>query len=147
MNSLLEVYDRTKVTIFFITHDLEEAIFLGDRVVIMTTRPAQVKKVVEVGIPRPRDFHNLVFGAISFACEETKGACTKRQLRRLRLASGNSHNVTSTPFERSDLEIRDVCHDELSLNFTCIGHSRCSIEIADNYGFTHGNCFPTHRRG
>ena len=35
--ALLEVYDRTKVTIFFITHDLEEAIFLGDRVAIMTT--------------------------------------------------------------------------------------------------------------
>ena len=42
--SLLEVYDRTKVTIFFITHDLEEAIFLGDRVVVMTTRPAKTKR-------------------------------------------------------------------------------------------------------
>ena len=46
--SLLEVYDRTKVTIFFITHDLEEAIFLGDRVIVMTTRPARTKKIVDV---------------------------------------------------------------------------------------------------
>lgn len=54
--SLLETYDRTGVTIFFITHDLEEAIFLGDRVVVMSTRPARVKTIVDVAIPRPRDF-------------------------------------------------------------------------------------------
>lgn len=53
--ALLEMYDRTRVTIFFITHDLEEAIFLGDRVVVMSTRPARVKTVVDVRIPRPRD--------------------------------------------------------------------------------------------
>ena len=54
--SLLETYDRTKVTIFFITHDLEEAIFLGDKVHVVTTRPCQLKKTVEVNIPRPRSF-------------------------------------------------------------------------------------------
>ena len=57
--SLLEMYDRTKVTIFFITHDLEEAIFLGDRVVVMTTRPARTKIILDVDIPRPRDYHVL----------------------------------------------------------------------------------------
>ena len=54
--SLLETYDRTGVTIFFITHDLEEAIFLGDKVHVVTTRPCQLKKTVEVRIPRPRSF-------------------------------------------------------------------------------------------
>ena len=54
--SLLETYDRTKVTIFFITHDLEEAIFLGDKAHVVTTRPCQLKKTVEVNIPRPRSF-------------------------------------------------------------------------------------------
>ena len=53
---LLQVYDRTKKTIFFITHDLEEAMFLGSRVVIMTTRPCQVKQNIEIDLPRPRDF-------------------------------------------------------------------------------------------
>lgn len=57
--SLLEVFDRTKVTIFFITHDLEEAIFLGDRVYVVTTRPCKLKKVVDVTIPRPRSFETL----------------------------------------------------------------------------------------
>ncbi len=54
--SLLETYDRTGVTIFFITHDLEEAIFLGDKVHVVTTRPCKLKKTVEVNIPRPRSF-------------------------------------------------------------------------------------------
>ena len=42
--ALLETYDRTGVTISFITHDLEEAIFLGHRVVAMTSRPCRPKR-------------------------------------------------------------------------------------------------------
>jgi NitT/TauT family transport system ATP-binding protein len=56
---LLDVYDKSKKTIFFITHDLEEAIFLGSKVYIMTTRPAKIKTVLDVDIPRPRDFRVL----------------------------------------------------------------------------------------
>ncbi len=56
---LLDVYDSSNKTVFFITHDLEEAIFLGTRVIVVTTRPAQVKKIVNVEIPRPRDFRVL----------------------------------------------------------------------------------------
>ncbi|WP_243439841.1 ABC transporter ATP-binding protein [Fundidesulfovibrio soli] len=56
---LLDVYDKSKKTVFFITHDLEEAIFLGSKVYIMTTRPAQIKTVLNVDIPRPRDFRAL----------------------------------------------------------------------------------------
>jgi NitT/TauT family transport system ATP-binding protein len=56
---LLDVYDRSKTTVFFITHDLEEAIFLGTKVYIMTTRPAPIKKVLDVDIPRPRDYRVL----------------------------------------------------------------------------------------
>jgi NitT/TauT family transport system ATP-binding protein len=72
--SLLEVYDRTKVTIFFITHDLEEAIFLGDKVVVMTTRPATLKKTVNVTIPRPRDYQTLTTEEFRVLVEETKDA-------------------------------------------------------------------------
>ena len=56
---LLDVYDKSKKTIFFITHDLEEAIFLGSQVYIMTTRPAKIKTILDVDIPRPRDFRVL----------------------------------------------------------------------------------------
>jgi len=56
---LLEVYDRIPKTVFFITHDLEEAIFLADIVVVMSTRPGTVKRVVKTALPRPRD-HTLL---------------------------------------------------------------------------------------
>ncbi|MBF0527823.1 MAG: ABC transporter ATP-binding protein [Deltaproteobacteria bacterium] len=56
---LLDVYDKSRKTVYFITHDLEEAIFLGGKVYIMTTRPAKIKKILDVDIPRPRDFRVL----------------------------------------------------------------------------------------
>ena len=62
---LLEVYEITKKTIFFITHDLEEAVFLADRVLIMTTRPGTIKAEIKVDIPRPRNFK--VLGTEHFA--------------------------------------------------------------------------------
>lgn len=59
---LLELFDFSPKTIFFITHDLEEAIFLADRVAVMTTRPGTIKKIVAVDIPRPRDYRVLTSG-------------------------------------------------------------------------------------
>ncbi|KUO69394.1 MAG: ABC transporter [Alphaproteobacteria bacterium BRH_c36] len=53
---LLRVLDKMRKSVLFITHDLEEALFLGDRVVVMTTRPAQVKKTIMVDFPRPRTY-------------------------------------------------------------------------------------------
>jgi NitT/TauT family transport system ATP-binding protein len=53
---LLKLYDSTRKTIFFITHDLDEAIFLADRVVVSTTRPARVKQVLTIDLPRPRTY-------------------------------------------------------------------------------------------
>ena len=57
--ALLEIYYKNKVTIFFITHDLEEAIFLGHRLVIMTSRPCKPKLMLDVDIPHPRDYSVL----------------------------------------------------------------------------------------
>jgi len=79
--SLLEVYDRTKVTIFFITHDLEEAIFLGDRVVVMTTRPAKTKKIVDVNIPRPRDYKTLSSEEFRLLVGEAKDAVHEEAIK------------------------------------------------------------------
>lgn len=57
--ALLEIYYKNNVTIFFITHDLEEAIFLGHRLVIMTSRPCRPKLILDVDIPHPRDYSVL----------------------------------------------------------------------------------------
>jgi NitT/TauT family transport system ATP-binding protein len=51
---LLRLYDKLPQTVFFITHDLIEALFLGDTVAVMTTRPGRVKKIINVNLPRPR---------------------------------------------------------------------------------------------
>ncbi len=52
---LLKIQDQTQKTIIFITHSVDESIFLADRVVVLTARPASVKAVFEVDLPRPRD--------------------------------------------------------------------------------------------
>ncbi len=52
---LLDVWERHRRTILFITHDVDEAIFLGDRVLVMTARPGRVKLERRIDLPRPRD--------------------------------------------------------------------------------------------
>jgi NitT/TauT family transport system ATP-binding protein len=52
---LTRLWDRTGKTVVFVTHDIEEAVYLGDRVVVLTARPARVKEEVEIKLPRPRD--------------------------------------------------------------------------------------------
>lgn len=72
--ALLEIYYKTQVTIFFITHDLEEAIFLGHRVAIMTTRPCKPKKILDVDIPHPRDYSVLTSPRFRELMDETMEA-------------------------------------------------------------------------
>ena len=79
--ALLEMYDRTKVTLFFITHDLEEAIFLGDRVAVMTTRPCKVKKILEVNIPRPRNYQLLASEEFRLLIDEANAAVHEEALK------------------------------------------------------------------
>lgn len=63
-DELLAIRERAKITTVLVTHDVEEAIFLADRVVVMEPRPGRIKRVVEVALPHPRqrssfDFHQL----------------------------------------------------------------------------------------
>jgi NitT/TauT family transport system ATP-binding protein len=53
--SLLEIWEKTRQTLIFVTHDLMEAITLADRVIIMSARPGRVKESYAIHIPRPRD--------------------------------------------------------------------------------------------
>jgi len=57
---LLKLYQKTGLTMFFITSEIDEALFLADRILVMTQLPGTIKTVVEVDLPRPREFHVTV---------------------------------------------------------------------------------------
>jgi len=61
---LLQVWSAERRTAIFITHNIEEAILLGDRVVAMTARPGRIKEIVPIALPRPRDVTSTEFNAI-----------------------------------------------------------------------------------
>ena len=52
---LVRIWQLTKMTIIFVTHNLQEALYLGDRVLCMTRRPGRIKSDIAIGLPRPRD--------------------------------------------------------------------------------------------
>jgi NitT/TauT family transport system ATP-binding protein len=52
---VLSVRHEYGVTVLFVTHDIDESVYMGDRVVILTPRPSRVQEVLEVDLPRPRD--------------------------------------------------------------------------------------------
>jgi ABC-type nitrate/sulfonate/bicarbonate transport system ATPase subunit len=52
---LLRIWQAEKKTILFVTHDIEESVQLADRIVVMTARPARIRRIVDVELPHPRD--------------------------------------------------------------------------------------------
>jgi NitT/TauT family transport system ATP-binding protein len=52
---LLRIWQAERKTILFVTHDIEESVQLADRVVVMSARPARIRRVVDIDIPHPRD--------------------------------------------------------------------------------------------
>jgi len=72
---LTGIWERHRLTVLFITHDVEEAVYLSDRVAVMTNRPGRIKTIVAIDLPRPRYYdmvsspefqhlHRTVLGAI-----------------------------------------------------------------------------------
>ena len=52
---LQRIWQAESITAILVTHDVEEAVYLGDRVVVMQPRPGRIKRIVDVNLPRPRD--------------------------------------------------------------------------------------------
>ena len=51
---LLRIWEKTGKTVIFVTHNIGEAVFLSDRIFVMTPRPGRLEGIVEVDLPRPR---------------------------------------------------------------------------------------------
>lgn len=52
---MLKIWESTKKTLIFVTHSVDEAVFMADRVAVLTSRPSTLKTIFEIDIPRPRD--------------------------------------------------------------------------------------------
>ena len=53
-NELLDIWERDRKTVLFVTHSVEEAVFLSDRVVVLTKSPGRIKETITIDLPRPR---------------------------------------------------------------------------------------------
>jgi NitT/TauT family transport system ATP-binding protein len=63
-DELLDIWQRTKLTVLFVTHSIEEAIFLADRVVVMEPGPGRIASEHRIALPRPRDVSSPEFNAV-----------------------------------------------------------------------------------
>ena len=52
---ILQVRDRYEMTILFVTHDIDESVYLSDRIVVLSPSPTEVREILDVGLPQPRD--------------------------------------------------------------------------------------------
>jgi NitT/TauT family transport system ATP-binding protein len=77
-DELLRIWAEYRKTILFVTHGIEESIYLADRVVVMTYRPGTVKRIVPVALPRPRDPASAEFNALK---REISALVMEEQLR------------------------------------------------------------------
>lgn len=81
---LLALWHELHMTVVFVTHDVDEAVFLSDRVIVLTPRPARIKREIAVRLPRPRtpevltspEFTQLKRETLSLLLEETRSVLT-----------------------------------------------------------------------
>jgi NitT/TauT family transport system ATP-binding protein len=62
-NDLLNIWERDRKTVLFVTHSVEEAVFLSDKVVMMTRSPGRIRQVIDIELPRPRRRTELLLDA------------------------------------------------------------------------------------
>lgn len=70
---LIKIWQREKITVVFVTHDVEEAVYLGSRVVVMGSRPSTIKGVLEIPLPHPRQRTAAEFGKLREAALDLLG--------------------------------------------------------------------------
>ena len=60
-NEILKIWEKEKQTMILVTHDIEESIYLGDRVVVFSSRPGKIKRIIDVPLERPRERNSIEF--------------------------------------------------------------------------------------
>jgi NitT/TauT family transport system ATP-binding protein len=61
---LIRIWQQTRKTIVFVTHNIEEAVLLGDRIAVMTPRPGRIREIIDVDVPKPRDVNSPEFNRV-----------------------------------------------------------------------------------
>ena len=63
-HELLQIWARTRVTVVFVTHSVEEAVLLADRILVMSAGPGRIESDIPIDLPRPRDVSSPEFNAV-----------------------------------------------------------------------------------
>jgi ABC-type nitrate/sulfonate/bicarbonate transport system ATPase subunit len=86
---LLRVWEEAAKTVLFVTHDIEEALFLGDRVFVMTARPGRIREEIHVPLPRPRTVDMLTSEVFVGVKRRVMGLIREEALRMLDARRGD----------------------------------------------------------
>jgi NitT/TauT family transport system ATP-binding protein len=78
MIELQRIWSSTACSILFITHSIPEAVFLSDRIVVLTERPGRVLREVDVDLPRPRSIETMASSPFGHLCTELRSMFKKR---------------------------------------------------------------------
>ena len=78
---LTNIWQRLGISVLFVTHDIDEAIFLSDRVYVMTARPGRIKAEVPITLPRPREVDGMMTADFLALRAELAGLIREESLR------------------------------------------------------------------
>jgi NitT/TauT family transport system ATP-binding protein len=90
---LLRLWDGSHKTVVYITHSLDEAILLGDRVIVMTNRPGKIKTVVDVELTRPRNVIDMQSNEAFFEIRSRIWTALREEVLSLRQREISSDDV------------------------------------------------------
>ncbi|OYT62843.1 nitrate ABC transporter ATP-binding protein [Methanosarcinales archaeon ex4484_138] len=76
---LLKIWSKDKKTVLFVTHSVDEAVYLADRVIIFSKRPGRIRKTIEIKLPRPRDRTSMEVNKVRSKVLRALGAEQKTQ--------------------------------------------------------------------
>jgi NitT/TauT family transport system ATP-binding protein len=93
-DDLLRLWEGTHKTVVYITHSLDEAIVLGDRVMVMTNRPGKIKSLVDIDLPRPRNVLDMHSNTTFFDIRSRIWTALREEVLTLRQREIHNDSVT-----------------------------------------------------